>query len=1307
MEDDEAKHDEAGAVIQPPSVGMAHGGLPDLTSRSPVSRPTSSAEYSTATTEHSTSSSSRRSSTSSHSRSFSSDLRSSSSSSFTFTPRGRSTSAASTESTADAIAAANAMDDEQVEEDETPRMLARLRRLRDEDESKGVQHNESDTAAAPAAAAAAVQSAEAEKVGGGRIVMSTGEERPAQEVLCVICGRGDHETRMLLCDGCDEAYHTYCLRPRLDSIPKDDWNCGACRSTIGTGPEEAAAGAAARAAPAAAAGATAAVGGGEVADVEDDHEDALMEDHTSPADDEADEVLVGLVAPPLPLRTDLQPYTLSADFHFQSDFGYQKLLAFARLLGYVSTHGHIQFSRDLALVIVKRLVDRAELIQDISLLQAGHTPIITDREATFKLTMTAALSSQLRVHGGQVGNKQEQEFKIPAFILQDACPLVVVAHFLSGLFGGDGHAPCLHVFPSAVGVPHYTMDGVKFSRSVNRAYSNTLVTGFRQLQRLLQRFGIESTVSPLYDTRRGEFDTGRFVTSEEGVTCVLSVADAVLFSRHIRYSYAVTKQMRLSVAVAWEGYKELIRQQRTQILQSFARHKVGLPKHNSNRIAMRRAIGDLRATGAAIVHPFVTNISRETLRITTRTSVCESVKKAGIWADEFVAMVGATTWFSKADMFGLQMTDTVVPCMRMRVLGRVAVGVKRVYDIQVDSAHSFVASQCVVHNCVGQQNVSGKRIPFGFKNRSLPHFARDDVGAESRGFVENSYLKGLTPQEFYFHAMGGREGLIDTAVKTAETGYIQRRLVKAMEDVMVRYDHTVRNSLGEIVQFIYGEDAMAGEFIEKQKLEHVKLDDSKFKNMFEIDIGRPDSLEAYMDAESRDRLLRDPAALIQLQDEIRQLEEDRLSQRGRVLLTGDDGVFLPVNLKRLIWNAQKRFRVDEGGVKKQLDVSYIIDRVKQLSDRLSVVKGADPISREAQDNATMLFKILLRSTFAAKRVLKDHNLTRDAFEWLMGEIEGRFNQALSHPGEMVGAIAAQSIGEPATQMTLNTFHYAGVSSKNVTLGVPRLREIINVAATVKTPSLLVHLQPGVSKDADAAKTVLNKLEFTTLANVTERTEIYYDPHPEQTVVEEDREFMSFYFEIPDDDFSMDSASPWMLRFVLDRKKKENKDLSNAEIAERINHDWNGDLKAIFSNDNAPKLVLQIRFKADELEKGGAAGEGGEDGASSADDDIFLKKVEENLLNTMELRGIKGITKVFMREEKKSKWLPNGSFDSSEQEWYTTRPHSHTQHTLHSSTHRAAICVYLPSHSSISHCFVRCTVCPCSGCSTQREWRCSE
>ena len=84
--------------------------------------------------------------------------------------------------------------------------------------------------------------------------------------------------------------------------------------------------------------------------------------------------------------------------------------------------------------------------------------------------------------------------------------------------------------------------------------------------------------------------------------------------------------------------------------------------------------------------------------------------------------------------------------------------------------------------------MEGKRINFGFEQRTLPHFVKCDYGPASKGFVKNNYIKGLSPDEFYFHAMGGREGLIDTAVKTAETGYIQRRLVKALEDVMVKYD---------------------------------------------------------------------------------------------------------------------------------------------------------------------------------------------------------------------------------------------------------------------------------------------------------------------------------------------------------------------------------------------------------------------------------------------------------------------------------------------------------------------------------------
>jgi DNA-directed RNA polymerase II subunit RPB1 len=175
--------------------------------------------------------------------------------------------------------------------------------------------------------------------------------------------------------------------------------------------------------------------------------------------------------------------------------------------------------------------------------------------------------------------------------------------------------------------------------------------------------------------------------------------------------------------------------------------------------------------------------------------------------------------------------------------------------------------------CVGQQNVEGKRIPFGFNKRSLPHFSKDDFGPESKGFVENSYLLGLTPQEFFFHAMGGREGLIDTAVKTSETGYIQRRLIKALEDVMVKYDGTVRNSHEHIVQFLYGEDAMAGEHIEDMFFSILLKSDSDLKKMCCLvpDKDIPPALEAElcrsMEKHVVQALREDVQTLIDLEDE--------------------------------------------------------------------------------------------------------------------------------------------------------------------------------------------------------------------------------------------------------------------------------------------------------------------------------------------------------------------------------------------------------------------------------------------------------
>jgi len=255
--------------------------------------------------------------------------------------------------------------------------------------------------------------------------------------------------------------------------------------------------------------------------------------------------------------------------------------------------------------------------------------------------------------------------------------------------------------------------------------------------------------------------------------------------------------------------------------------------------------------------------------------------------------------------------------------------------------------------CVGQQSVEGRRIPFGFKHRTLPHFTKDDFSPESRGFVENSYLRGLTPQEFFFHAMAGREGLIDTAVKTAETGYIQRRLVKALEDVMVCYDGTVRNSLGDLVQWIYGEDSMDGAFIEKQTIEMFGLNDRKFEHNNHVDVTDPAGgflpgvLQVGVDDSSLD-------LQIKLDEEYACLVENRrlLCKFVFKRVSTNQPHYLPVHLHHILQNSIQIFHLDHRKPS-DLEPAYIVDAVHELEKRL-IIEG-DPLTNEAQENATLNF----------------------------------------------------------------------------------------------------------------------------------------------------------------------------------------------------------------------------------------------------------------------------------------------------------------------------------------------------------------
>ncbi|KAG9293781.1 hypothetical protein G9A89_019118 [Geosiphon pyriformis] len=554
--------------------------------------------------------------------------------------------------------------------------------------------------------------------------------------------------------------------------------------------------------------------------------------------------------------------------------------------------------------------------------------------------------------------------------------------------------------------------------------------------------------------------------------------------------------------------------------------------------------------------------------------------------------------------------------------------------------------------CVGQQNVEGKRIPFGFKFRTLPHFTKDDHSPESRGFVENSYLRGLTPTEFFFHAMGGREGLIDTAVKTAETGYIQRRLVKALEDVMVKYDGTVRNSLGDVIQFCYGEDGMDGCFVEKQSLDSLNLSNAEFERKYLINLGDSNfdfaagsltpKLTALLESEMASREVQD-----QFEQEYNQLQEDRRLLREFIFPHGDNKWPMPVNLKRLIKNAQQMFSYDtkEGS---DLHPLILLGSLNRLIDQLRVVNGDDKISQEAQLNSTLLFKILLRSVLSSRRVIEEYHLNNKAFNWLIGEIQQRFQNSLVAPGEMVGTIAAQSIGEPATQMTLNTFHYAGVSSKNVTLGVPRLKEIINVAKNIKTPSIHVYLNGEYAKNMELAKEIQSVIEYTTLKTVTQCTEIWYDPDITSSIIDEDREFVELYYQM-EETVNTIQQSPWVLRFELGHGVMLDKKLPMDTVGNKIQEHFRRDIHAIWNDDNADKKIIRCRILNESSSNKETVDEEGTH--HSTEEDVFLKRLENNMLGSIGLRGIRGIQRVYLIETKKTQiYIDDVGKICKEDEW---------------------------------------------------------
>ena len=531
-------------------------------------------------------------------------------------------------------------------------------------------------------------------------------------------------------------------------------------------------------------------------------------------------------------------------------------------------------------------------------------------------------------------------------------------------------------------------------------------------------------------------------------------------------------------------------------------------------------------------------------------------------------------------------------------------------------------------SCVGQQSIDGKRVPYGFDNRTLPHFRKYDDSPGARGFVKNSYISGLTAPELFFHAMGGRMGLIDTAVKTSQTGYIQRRLVKGLEDLKVEYDGTVRNNMGKIIQFTYGEDGIDTTRVENQNIPLVNMSVEDIYMHFDlIGLGDQDTNGDLLNIYTKPAVARMDSQITALIESNKKMIAQFIKYREELVenvfkYKDENFVKAPVAFSHIIQNIQGQLGLSSTSAVDITPFEYITMVTDTLQDLNKMF------------NPTEMFKVLYHFNLSPKDILVKKRFNKKAVELLLETIMLMYKKAIVHPGEMVGVIAGQSIGEPTTQLTLNTFHLAGVATKsNVTRGVPRIEEILRLTRNPDKPSATVYLKSSDNHDKDKAAKLCVMIEHTKLVDVVKSIEICFDPNDRATKIHKDVEVIDQFYQFEklvaecNEGASTDVAhqSKWIVRMEIDPEVLLDKNITMDDINFAITNSHGSDVTCVFSDMNSSNLVFRIRLNSSVFNKGKK--KGASESLDQSDEIHLLKTFQDNILNNIVLRGVSGIKNV--------------------------------------------------------------------------------
>jgi DNA-directed RNA polymerase beta' subunit len=459
-------------------------------------------------------------------------------------------------------------------------------------------------------------------------------------------------------------------------------------------------------------------------------------------------------------------------------------------------------------------------------------------------------------------------------------------------------------------------------------------------------------------------------------------------------------------------------------------------------------------------------------------------------------------------------------------------------------------------------------------------------------------------------------------VDTAESGYIQRKLVKSLEDIIVAYDGSVRSASDAVIQFAYGDSGANPLTQFEYKIKFIEMGNSDIKSTYKI---KDTDLDKYSIDEKENEVLYEE--IIRMRDLLR---ETKIKSRID-FVSLNSSYMIPINIHRIIINIRNNDKLKSN---EKLSGSYIIQELDKLLENtnttlLCMGKKSKFKSEDEQILKTVL-KASLYDALAPGRCIYEYHLNKAQFEEIIKQIKINYNKNLMEAGELVGILSAQSMGEPVTQMNLKSFHHTGIAAIAKTLqGVPRVKELLSLSKNIKTPQMVIHL----TKEYIASKEMVNKIAsyitFITIGDIRKSVQVFYDPNPDKKdgFTDKDNIKTTFYSSGKGSSCEADANQlPWLLRIVMDKEKMLDKGITLFEVKSKFCNAWEkrySDSKftkkedkslidkisglAILSNtDNDKEPVIHIRIDMNEYSI------------------LTVHNFIDNIIEKFKLKGIPGI-----------------------------------------------------------------------------------